>query len=209
MNTRVSYARFAAIFGAVVIVAVVLTALLAVKFSPQQQHCNYYCGPKTGPRIANPATYHSTAYGFEFDYPPAWTEQANADDVTFAFQDSQGFSGTFNVYATRTPSTSDALMEEHVGEFPSSQFHNVYRVDDIRGAQIGFVSGVGAVYTADFVPAGGDAVEVRIIAMVVEHNGVQVTVTGVSPYTTDAAAAPTGIVEAVPMDYALTNFRWS
>jgi hypothetical protein len=150
-----------------------------------------------------PATYKSSAFGYEVDYNPAWTVRS---------QDSQGVIlatklGLLQVSGTKSGQPLLTLMQATVSALPSSSWQDVLHVTDLKGAHIGDQDGIGAVYSANLIQTNAKAAKVRFFVIAATKGGVTVVIFGVNP--ADTKDFPNGIPEGQEFDALCQEFQWA
>jgi hypothetical protein len=185
---------------AVVTVAITAFAVSHVIGSPST--CTVNCAPRFVTPLPEAATYRSSAYHFEVDYSSTWTVRS---------QDANGISlgtqiGLLEVTGARVNQQLSDVLQTTVANLPTAQWQDVLPVADLKGAHIGDVDGIGAVYSANLISAGSTAVKVRFAVIVATHAGVTVVIFAADP--ADLKNSPYGIPEAGAFDYLCSEFRW-
>lgn len=188
-----------------VAVAAFVVAVTAIGFAVRPgstRQCGFFCGPVVGGRLSDQSTYTNARYGFAFDHDPRWTETDRSDaSVSFS-----GDQGPFEVRVVdgRNP---QSIIDDSIGQLPGAQFQGVTKVADVRGAQIGFVPGVGAVYDANYFPSdGAEGQVVRIAVVTAGRSGLTVVADMFCAF--DNRSPPYGLAAGSSFDYPLTTFRW-
>ncbi len=199
--------------GTAIVVTLIglLAALVTWRFHPQPQPpCVVNCPPPTVPikqsavtPLPEERTYHSSAYGFEVDYPSSWSVHAS-DSTGIDFGTD---AGVLLVAGTKSGEQPAQLLVDARDALNPNVLQGIEPSRAIRGARIGPVSGVGQVYSATFVPqpGSGQALAVLIPVEAAVQGALAVVARGVLPFDRKTKGAMDGGEE---LDYALTEFRW-
>lgn len=190
---------------AVLIVAGLVVGGIAVSRFAGGGHstCTSNCPPKFVTPLPEQASFTSTAYGFTVNYSTRWTVRD---------QSAQGVSlgthlGQVDVTGSKGQSREQALQAA-VATLPTAKWQDVTTVTPVlRGAHLGDVGGVGAVYAANLVGASQTAVKVRLAVIAASKGGVTVVVMAVDP--ADPKGSPNGFPEAQLIDYMCSEFVWA
>lgn len=188
---------------AVLLAVAIVAGLFAVAQLGGGGHgtCTSNCPPKFVTPLAEQANYKSSVYKFEVNYSSRWTvRDQSGTGVTLGTRlglvQVMGSSGV----------EPDQAMQAALKALPSSTWQNVSPVSTLKGAHLGDVQGVGAVYSANLIGTSQTATKVRI-AMIAAVNGpVTVVVLAVDP--ADPKGSPNGFPEAQEVDYLCTEFVW-
>jgi hypothetical protein len=191
------------VLGIVLLGAVVLTVVAIALTTPVKPTCTVHCGPTTAQVEAGPNTYRNPNFKYEVDYPSTW-KLASSDSSGATFE--TRLKGIFVVASEKAGRQETDLVQAMVDNLPSTYWQSIQPIGPIRGAHIGFQSGTGQYFSANFQPKGGQAVKVRIAVIASTKNGVSVAVMGIDP--ADTKNFPSGIPEGSTMDYILSQFRW-
>ncbi|OLC24017.1 MAG: hypothetical protein AUH40_09580 [Chloroflexi bacterium 13_1_40CM_65_17] len=202
---RISGAQIAVAAGLLIVLSIVTVGLSAFAVSQvigTRKPCTSNCGAKIVTPLPAPATYKSSAFGFEVDYDPGWTVRS---------QDSQGIIlatklGLLQVTGTKSGQPLQDLMQATVSALPSSTWQDVLHVTDLKGAHIGDQDGIGAVYSANLIQTNAKAAKVRLFVIAATKGGVNVVIFGVNP--SDAKDFPNGIPEGQEFDALCQEFQW-
>jgi len=200
---RLAPALVAGILVVILIAAAVVVGGIAVAQFAAGSHptCTSNCSPKFVTPLAEEASYRSTSFKFQVNYPAAWNVRS---------QDANGIElGTKLGYVSIVGSTGgnvDQVMQATVAGLPSSKFQNVTVVGSLKGAKIGNQDGSGEIYSADFVGASQTAIKVRFAVIVASRHGVTVALFALNP--ADAKTYPNGMAEGQAFDYLCTEFVW-
>ncbi|HSS94004.1 MAG TPA: hypothetical protein VLR46_08440 [Candidatus Dormibacteraeota bacterium] len=203
---RVSGLQLAVAGGLLIILAIVtliVSALAVSRVIGGHQPCTSNCGARIVTPLPAPATYKSSAYGFQLDYNPSWTVRSqDAQSVTLATK-----LGLFQVVGTKSGTPLDQVMQAMVSALPSSSWQDVVFVTDVRGAHIGDQDGMGSVYSANLIGANATAAKVRFFIIAATKGGVTVAMFGLNP--ADTKEFPAGIPEAQEFDAICQEFLWA
>ena len=163
---RVTSSQVMVAAGLLIILSVVTVAGSAFAVSQvlgTHKPCTQNCGARIVTPLPAPASYKSSAYGFEVDYNPNWTVRSqDAQSVTLATK-----LGLLSVVGAKSGQPLDQVMQSTVSALPTSQWQDVSHVSDLKGAHIGDQNGVGSVYSANLVGSNATAVKVRFV---INHN---------------------------------------
>ena len=131
---------------------------------------NCYVPPPSSPPLAYPSTYHSGQYGFTLAYDSKCCKPYRTTSGSIAWQLSSGqgyivpvVQGTF----TRTLSPDHLVQAEQSSHF--SGFSFLYQIPN---AELGYVPGVGAVYSGQWTPISGQYQPARVAIVAATHNGI-------------------------------------
>ena len=203
---RVGGAQIAVAAGLIIILSVVTVAVSAFAVSQvigTHKPCTSNCGAKIVTPLPAPATYKSSAFGFEVDYYPTWTvRNQDAQSITIATK-----IGLLQVIGAKSGVPLDQVLQSAVSALPSSSWQDVVLVTNLKGAQIGYQDGLGAVYSANLIAANGTAAKVRFFIIAATRGGVTVTIFGANP--ADTKNFPNGIPEGQEFDAVCQLFRWA
>jgi len=202
---RISGSQVAIAAGLLVILAVVTIAVSTFAVSQvigNHKPCTSNCGAKIVTPLPAPATYKSSAFGFQVAYNPNWTVRSqDAQSVTLATR-----LGLLQIVGARSGQPLDQVMQAVVNALPSSAWQDIAHVTDLKGAHVGEQDGIGAVYSANLVGANATAAKVRFFVIVATRGGVTVAVFGVNP--ADPKNFPNGIPEGQWFDDLCQQFQW-
>ncbi|HTD78213.1 MAG TPA: hypothetical protein VK898_11300 [Chloroflexota bacterium] len=203
---RYSGTQIAVAVGLLAILAVVTVGLSAFAVSQaigNHSTCTSNCGPRIVTPLAAPATYKSSAFGYQVDYDPTWTVRS---------QDAQGVVlatklGLLQVAGTKSGQPLDQVVQAVVSALPSSTWQSVAQVNQLKGAHIGDQDGVGIVYSANLIASSGSATKVRFFVIAATKGGTTISIFGVNP--ADPKTYPNGIPEGESFDAVCQQFQWS
>jgi hypothetical protein len=202
---RISGSQVMVAAGLLIILSVVTVAVSSFAVSQvlgTHKPCTQNCGARIVTPLPAPASYKSSAYGFEVDYNPNWTVRSqDAQSVTLATK-----LGLLSVVGAKSGQPLDQVMQSTVSALPTSQWQDVARVSDLKGAHIGDQDGSGAVYSANLVGSNATAVKVRFVVIAATRNGVTVVIFGAN--TADLKNYPNGIPEGEQFDALCQQFQW-
>jgi zinc ribbon protein len=188
---------------AILLVVAVVVGGIAVSQIGRGGHaaCTSNCPPKVVTPLAEQASYKSPTYKFEVNYSSRWTVRDKSDvGVTLGTR-----LGLVQVTGSAAPSAEQA-MQAALNALPSSTWQDVTLLNGLKGAHLGEVQGVGAVYSANLVGTSQTAAKVRIAVIAAIKNGVTVVVLAADP--ADPKGSPNGFPEAQLVDYLCTEFVW-
>jgi hypothetical protein len=184
------------------VVTVVGTALAVSQVLGNHKSCTQNCGARIVTPLPAPASYKSSAYGFQVDYNPNWTVRSqDAQSVTLVTK-----FGLLSVGGAKSGQPLDQEIQSAVSALPTSQWQDVLHVSDLKGAHIGDQDGMGAVYSANLVGSNATAVKVRFVIIAATKNGVTVVIFGAN--TADLKNYPNGIPEGEQFDALCQQFQW-
>ncbi len=192
--------------GLLAILAIVTVAIstFAVSHAIGATHstCTVNCAPKFVTPLPEAATYRSATYKFEVDYNSAWTVRS---------QDATGISlgtkiGLVQVVGMKGGQPLSQVLQSTVSALPTAQWQDVAQVSDLKGAHIGDLDGIGAVYSANLVGTNSTSAQVRFAVIVATRGGVTVVVFAADP--ADPKNSPHGMPEGQSFDYMCSEFRW-
>lgn len=203
---RVSGAQIAVAAALLIILAVVTVAVSAFAVSRvigTRTPCTSNCGARIVTPLPAPASYKSSAFGFQVDYNAGWTVRS---------QDSQAITlatkiGLLQVTGTKSGVPLDQVLQAAVTALPSSSWQDVVRVTDLKGAHIGDQDGIGAVYSANLIGTSATAAKVRFFVIAATKGGVTVVIFGADP--ADTKNFPLGIPEGQEFDALCQQFQWA
>lgn len=189
------------------IVILVIVALVAGGIAVSQiargghSTCTTNCPPKFVTPLPEEASYKSSLYKFQVNYSSRWTvrDQSNAG-VTLGTR-----IGLVQVMGT-TGQSPDQAVQSAVAALPSASWQDVTQLGALKGAHLGEVQGVGAIYSANLVGTSQTAAKVRLALIAASKNGVTVVVLAADP--ADPKGSPNGFPEAQEVDYLCTEFAW-
>src|SRR5258708_24124246 len=121
--------------GMLIIVSVVTVAVSSFAVSEvlgTHKPCTQNCGARIVTPLPAPASYKSSAYGFEVDYNPNWrVRNQDAQSVTLATK-----LGLLSVVGAKSRQPLDQAMQSTVSALPTAQWQAVSPVSDLKGAHI-------------------------------------------------------------------------
>lgn len=202
---RVSGAQLAIAAGLLIILAVTTMAVTAFAVSRvinPHKPCTANCGAKIVTPLPESSTYRSSTYRFEVDYSSEWKVRSQgASNLTLGTR-----IGLVQVTGMKTRDEAGAVVLNTVAALPSSEWQDVIRVSELKGAHLGDQDGTGAVYSANLVGANAKATKVRFVVIVASRGGVTVVFFAADPV--DTKNFPNGIPEGQQFDYVCQEFRW-
>lgn len=186
----------------VLVIAVVISAFAVAQFvGGSRVTCTSNCAPKFATPLPEEASYRSSAYRFQVNYPSTWTVRA---------QDQNGVTlgtklGSVQVTGMRS-TRDDQALQSTVNALPTSKFQDVTLVANLKGAHLGDQDGLGSVYSANFVGASQTAAKVRFAVVAATRGAVTVVVFALDP--ADPKNSPNGMPESQAFDYLCTELVW-
>lgn len=203
---RFSGSQLAVAAGLLIILAIVTVAGSAFAVSQvigSRKPCTSNCGAKIVTPLPAPATYKSSAFGYQVAYNPNWTVRT---------QDTQGVTlatklGLLQVIATKSTLSLDQAIQSTVSALPTSSWQSVAKVTDLKGAHIGDQDGMGAVYSANLIGSNATAAQARLVVIAAAKGGVTVVIIGVNP--ADVKHFANGIPEGQEFDALCQEFQWA
>lgn len=203
---RLTGSQIAVAAGLLIVLSIVTVAGSAFAVSQaigSRKACTSNCGAKIVTPLPAPATYKSSALGFQVDYDPNWTVRAqDTQSVTLATK-----YGLLSVVGSKSSLPLDQAIQSTVSALPNSSWQSVARVTDLKGAHIGEQDGMGAVYSANLIGSNATAAQVRFFVIAAARNGVTVVIFGVDP--ADVKHFPNGIPEGQEFDALCQQFQWA
>jgi hypothetical protein len=191
--------------GLLIILSVVTVAVSTFAVSQvlgTHKSCTSNCGARIVTPLPAPASYKSSAYGFQVDYNPNWTvRNQDANSITLATK-----IGLLSVVGSKSGQPLDQVIQSAVSALPTSQWQDVTHVSDLKGAHIGEQDGSGAVYSANLVGSNATATVIRFVIIAATKNGVTVVIFGADP--ADLKNYPSGIPEGEEFDSLCQEFQW-
>src|SRR5438445_12243507 len=191
--------QIAVAVGLLAIVAVVTVGLSAFAVAHaigKHSTCTSNCGPRIVTPLAAPATYKSSAFGYQVDYDPTWTVRSqDAQGVTLATK-----LGLLQVAGSKSGQPLDQVVQAVITALPSATWQSVAHVSDLKGAHIGDQDGIGVVYSANLIASNGSAAKVRFFVIAATKGSTMVAMFGVNP--ADPKHYPNGIPEGEELDAA-------
>ena len=173
-----SQVAVAGVLLAILAIVTVAISIFAVSHALGGTHnvCTQNCAPKFVTPLAESATFHSSAFGFEVDYNSGWTVRS---------QDANGISlgtklGLVTVVGTKGGQTLTQVLQSTVSA-SQAQWQDVAQVSDLKGAQIGGQDGIGAVYSANLIGTNSTSAQVRFAVIAATRGGVTVVFFTVDP----------------------------
>lgn len=206
-HRQLSHLRLLIIAGVALAIIVAAVSVIALAARPSVQPCGLYCGPHQGPRLLAPTAYHNAKFGYTVEYDGSQLQVAGSDDNGVQLQAADGDGEV--VFTAAAGGDTNGANQTALASLPSTTFQDMQTIGPVRGAEIGFVNGVGTAYSAQFVPSdGSQAVPVSIAVFSASSNGVTITVLAFSGQTNDIADAPYGLDKASVFDYPASNTIW-
>ena len=202
---RVSGGQLAIAAGLLIILAVTTMAVTAFAVSRvinPHKTCTSNCGAKIVTPLPESSTYRSSTYKFEVDYSSEWKVRSQ-DGSSLVLGTKMGL---VQVTGMKTKDEAGAVILNTVAALPSSEWQDVTRVSDLKGAHLGDQDGAGAVYSANLIGANAKATKVRFVVIAASKGGVTVVFFGANP--ADTKNFPNGIPEGQQFDYVCQEFRW-
>src|SRR5712692_1110602 len=185
------------------VIFISIFALVRLASSPEQKPCLRNCGPQIGTRLPEPATYHSSQYGYDVDYESDWKAMTQEKDNLVVASNI----GQLQVVGFKAGKSDAQQVADFAAGLPTASWQGVHAVGDIKGAHIGHVAAAGTLYEANFITSNGRALRVRFAVIAATRNGVSVVVLAVDPADTQNYVS--GIPEGGRFDYVLSEFRWA
>jgi hypothetical protein len=137
--------------------------------------CSTLCSHSSkAPPLQTHKRYTSSAYGFSVEYQKFDPSSQNAQSVNWDLSSSDG-QYSVGVVAGQA---KGAGSQEIVGDVVNANFPDFTHVYDIPGAEVGYVSGSGAVYEDESVPTFGQATYTRLVVLAAVRNGLAISVAG-------------------------------
>ena len=202
---RITGTQIAVAIALLIVLSIVTVAVSSYAVSQvlaTHKACTSNCGARIVTPLPAPATYHSTAFGYQVDYDPEWTVRTrDTQGVTLATR-----LGLLQVAGTRSSTPLDQVLQSTVSALPSSEWQDVVHVTDLKGAHIGDQDGMGAVYSANLIGTNATATKVRFFVIAATKGGVTVVIFGVNP--ADIKNYPNGIPEGQEFDALCQEFTW-
>ena len=191
--------------GLVLIVAIAAIAVagLAAARSSARSHaaCTANCSPKFVTPLPEEASFRSSAYKFQVNYPSDWAVRS---------QDASGVMLGTKVGAVQITGSRgqipDQAVRSLVSGLPTARWQDVTLVATLKGAHLGDQDGVGYVYSANVLGTSQTATKVRFAVIAASRDGVTVLVFAVDP--ADPKNSPNGMPEGQAFDYLCTEFVW-
>ena len=152
---------------AVLLVVALVVGGIAVSQIGRGGHnpCTSNCPPKIVTPLPEQASYKSSVYKFQVNYSSRWT-----------LRDQSGTGVTLGtrlglVMVTGSADFSaDHAMQVALQALPSSTWQDLALVKSLKGAHLGEVQGVGAVYSANLIGPSQTAAKVRIAVIAAMKN---------------------------------------
>jgi hypothetical protein len=184
------------------VVTVVGSAFAVSQVLGTHKPCTLNCGARIVTPLPAPASYKSSAFGFQVDYNPNWTvRNQDPQSVTLATK-----FGLLSVVGAKLGQPLDQVIQSALSALPTSQWQDVLHVSDLKGAHIGEQDGIGAVYSANLVGSNATATKVRFVIIAATRNSVTVVIFGAN--TADLKNYPNGIPEGEQFDALCQQFQW-
>jgi hypothetical protein len=188
---------------AVLLVVAVVAGVFALSQAGRGGHtaCTSNCPPRFVTPLPEQATFESSTYKFQVNYSSRWTvRDQNGAGVTLGSR-----LGLVQVTGSSGQS-ADQAVHAAISGLPTSSWQDVTLLSGLKGAHLGDVQGVGAIYSANLLGASQTATKVRIAVIAATKNGVTVVVLASNP--ADTKGSPNGFPEAQEVDYLCTEFVW-
>lgn len=193
-------------FGVIAFVAVGL--ILKGVISPEPpSRCVSDCSQPPSSAGGGTAYFTSSRYGFTFGYPSVGQRiDVGANGVAgYNFFDSTGnFAGQMLVKAGVGRQDLSYLVGNEAKSL-GSNISNLSLSGPLNGAEIGFVSGAGTLYTGDFTDSVGNVHPVQIGVIAVQHGNEWVSMIGIGA---TSSSNPSPIVFSV-FDDVLDQWKWT
>lgn len=193
-------------FGVIAFVAVGLIIKGAISPTPPSQ-CTSNCSQPPKSAGGGTAYFTSSKFGFSFGYPSVGQRiKVGATSVVgYNFFDSTGnFAGQMLVDAGFGHPTLSYIIDNEAKALQSN-ISNMSLSGPLNGAEIGFTSGAGNLYTGDFTDSLGNVYPVRIGVLAVQHGNEWVAMIGMGA---KSSSNPSPIVFSV-YDDILDQWRWT
>lgn len=204
-STRITSSQVMVAAGLLIILSVVTVVGSAFAVSQvlgTHKPCTLNCGARIVTPLPAPASYKSSAFGFQVDYNPSWTvRNQDPQSVTLATK-----FGLLSVVGAKSGQPLDQVIQSALSALPTSQWQDVLHVSDLKGAHIGEQDGIGAVYSANLVGSNATATKVRFVIIAATRNSVTVVIFGAN--TADLKNYPNGIPEGEQFDALCQQFQW-
>src|SRR5205807_2561056 len=151
--------------------------------------------------------YRSPRLGFSVGYSGSWGNGRALPGGGVSIDTADG--GFLEIVGSRTESPAQMIVDR-LGRFSQQVFPDVRALGPVHGARIGTVNGVGTLYGATLVPTGGGPSQrVRFALIAAQRGSLTLLVTAADYYDQSITGyIPTGMPQALAMDYALTAFAW-
>lgn len=210
--SKLSHASVIVLAVATIAVVATLLTLLAVRVSTSAQGCGFFCAPDVGQRLADSKEFIDTKWGFVVDYSGSNLTinqpDPHSDSADFLAQDQSGDTvGEILITAMTATNTAQAAQQA-LGDFSSSQFQDITRVEAVPGAEIGLIPADGSGYTANLVSAAGSSGNpVGIVIVAATHGDVTILAEMWSE-TNNSGDAPFYLATDQQFDDVLTNLHF-
>jgi hypothetical protein len=193
-------------FGVIVLVGVGLVLKGSISPGPHAR-CVFSCSqPPAAAPAPTAGTFTSSRYGFSFEYPPEGQRISvrGAGVTGYNFVDRSGdLIGQMIVTAGSGHQSLSYLIDHEAKKL--GEVGNVSLSGPMLGAELGFESGVGNLYTGDFTDSIGIVHPVQVGIVAVQHGNEWVSVVGIG---TSSSSDPTPPIFSV-FDDVLDEWRWT
>jgi hypothetical protein len=195
-------------FGVIVLVGVGLVLKGSISPGPHAR-CVYACSrPPKALAAPTAGTFTSSRYGFSFEYPPEGRRitVGGAGVTGYNFVDRNGdLLGQMLVTAGTGHQSLSYLIDHEAKKLGHFEIHNVSLSGPMLGAELGFESGVGNLYTGEFTDSIGDVHPVHVGIVAVQHGNEWVSMVGIGA---SSSTGPTPLIFSV-FDDVLDEWRWT
>lgn len=214
---KVSPAMIAVIVGGVVLILGAILVVIALGSAPAPPApCPPPCRvpPNTVPPLPPPASYTSSATGFSIEYEPDRNGRlavGSQDDhgIQFLFARGTSAAGVFTFAGEKSGGKSP---EQLVAAVQARLYPNATRAYVIPRADVGAVTGYGAIYDVQIQAGTGTSVHGRAMVVAAVRGGVAVEVSGLGPYyattRSDGHPNPADTKFVLYLDPILETVRW-
>jgi len=191
-----------ALVAIILVVTIAVTAFALRQTAGSHQPCTANCSPKIVTPLPGSATYKSQQFGFEFDYSERWSVRSQ-DAASIELGTGLGI---VRVVGSAAGQPLDQVLQAAVAALPSATYQQVTRVSDLKGAHIGELDGLGAIYSANLLGSNSKSTKIRFAVVAATHGAVTILVFAQDP--ADTARFANGMPEGQLFDYMCTQFRW-
>jgi hypothetical protein len=206
---RLTHSRLLIVAGAALVAVVVVITVIVVAVRPTPQPCHFFCGPRSGPRLINGTLFTSSQFGYRVPYDSSAFTKAGEDAAGIQLQAANGDGEV--TFTAASGSDTNGAIQAAVGNLSTSEFQNMQQVGPVPGAEIGFVQGDGAAFSASFTPSGGtgQGVPVGIVVMASTQNNVTIVALVFSQQDLSSVQdAPFGLTQGSLFDSPISNMLW-
>jgi hypothetical protein len=152
--------------------------------------------------------YDNSQFGYKIEYekPPFAIAGQTANGV-----DLEGSQDNFVLFYGNTGTNAQTAIQKSISGLSTTEFQDLQQISSVvPGAEIGFVPGSGAAYTANFVPPGGGQQEpVSVLVMAATQGNLTITVLVVgSQDTSTVSDMPFGFQFGSFFDFEVSNTIW-